>query len=221
MGQKDQKDHFWGSLRVGPTHGLIALLRFALGLDNFCPKKMKYSNFLALSLCLSYLSTIINKTVIVHFHPDFDLHPNWLFWHFRVRWTLTYFQRVATWKEGTVVVSLLDIHTWASNTTWANLYNVQFVHLLVTLFVVPCIHHSQECPPYVLKCVSPNPCRCFSTDGFHVWHSTSPSPPPWTFLPMSSQETGCKPNILVFLAQHIIFIQPSDPIHCPKLVTME
>ena len=86
------------------------------------------------------------------------------------------------------------------------------LHFWIALFVVPCIHHSQECPPYVLKCVSPNPCRCFSTDGFHVWHSTSP--PPWTFLPMSSQETGCKPNILVFLAQHIIFIQPSDPIHC-------
>ena len=56
------------------------------------------------------------------------------------------------------------------------------VHFWIALFVVPCIQHSQECPPYVLKCVSPNPCRCVSTDGFHVWHSTSPSSPPWTFL---------------------------------------
>ena len=47
----------------------------------------------------------------------------------------------------------------------------------MALFVVPCTHHSQECPPYVLKFVSPNPCRCFSTDGFHVWHSTSPPLP--------------------------------------------
>ena len=53
---------------------------------------------------------------------------------------------------------------------------------------------------------------------FHRWFSCLafylPLLSPMNLPPMSSQETGCKPNILVFLAQHIIFIQPSDPIHC-------
>ena len=56
-------------------------------------------------------------------------------------------------------------------------YQSKPVHFWIVLFVVPCIHHSQECVPYVLKCVSPNTCRCFSTDGFHAWHSTFPPLP--------------------------------------------
>ena len=189
-GPKRPKSPFLGSVRVGPTHGLIALVRFAVGLDNFCPETDEIQQFsCTIFLPFFNLSTlsilkIINKSVIVHFHPDFDLYPNCFFWHSRVGWTLTYLQRVATWKEGTVVVSLLDIHTWASNTTRANLYNV---HFWIALFVVPCIHHSQECLPYVLKCVSPNPCRCFSTDGFHVWHST--------FLPLPSSPMNLPPNV--------------------------
>ena len=53
---------------------------------------------------------------------------------------------------------------------------------------------------------------------FHRWFSCLafylPLPSPMNLPPMSSQETGCKPNILVFLARHVIFIQPSDLIHC-------
>ena len=55
-GPKRPKSPFLGLVRVGPTHGLIALVRFALGLDKFFLKQMKYSNFL-------------------HYHSAFLIYP--------------------------------------------------------------------------------------------------------------------------------------------------
>ena len=84
-GPKRPKSPFLGSVRVGPTHGLIALVRFAVGLDNFCPETDEIQQFSCtiflpfLNLSTLSILKIINKSVIVHFHPDFDLYPNCFF----------------------------------------------------------------------------------------------------------------------------------------------
>ena len=84
-GPKRPKSPFLGLVRVGPTHGLIALVPFALELDKCYPKTDEIQQFsCTITLPFLNLSTlsilkIINKSVIVHFHPDFDPYPNWLF----------------------------------------------------------------------------------------------------------------------------------------------